>query len=98
MEISNAIPRIAQNVESMEFDGEAVVYSPQHNKGYYLNSTSAWLWKSCDGQHRLDDLATEMAQEFECGVADVRSDIEDTLRKLLEAGLLEIECEVGSKR
>ena len=87
---SDARPKARPNVTSAEFDGELVAYAPGATKGYHLNSTAAWLWQHCDGRRCVHDLVAQLGREFECGDADLRTDVENALRELREAGLIEI--------
>lgn len=40
-----------------EVPGEVLVYDLESNKAHCLNTTAAMVWKSCDGQNSVTDIA-----------------------------------------
>jgi hypothetical protein len=71
-----------------EVNDELVVYDRETQRAHRLNRTARLVWRGCDGQTTVDDLATRLRDELELTTAD-----EDlvwlTLRKLERANLLE---------
>ena len=53
-----------------EMPDEMLVYDTGTNKAYCLNKTSAFVWRSCDGSHSVDDIAALMEKEFGANVPD----------------------------
>jgi hypothetical protein len=87
----NARPKAMRNITAADIEGEVVAYSPRLGKGYHLNDTAAWLWKHCDGKLCVEELIVKLRQEFDCGQADVRSDVDKIFTELLDLGLIEFE-------
>jgi hypothetical protein len=55
-----------------EMPEEVLVYDTNTNKAHCLNQTAAFVWKSCDGSHSINDIAKMMGVEFG---ADVPEDL-----------------------
>lgn len=53
-----------------EMPEEVLVYDTGTNKAHCLNKTAAFVWKSCDGSHSVNDIAKLMENEFGANVPD----------------------------
>jgi hypothetical protein len=53
-----------------EMPEEVLVYDTNTNKAHCLNKTAAFVWKSCDGSHTINDIAGLMEEEFGTNVPD----------------------------
>jgi hypothetical protein len=53
-----------------EMPDEVLVYDTNTNKAHCLNKTAAFVWKSCDGSHSINDIAGLMQKEFGANVPD----------------------------
>src|ERR1041384_2287146 len=53
-----------------EMPDEVLVYDTNTNKAHCLNKTAAFVWKSCDGSHSVNDIAGLMEKEFGTNVPD----------------------------
>jgi hypothetical protein len=53
-----------------EMPEEVLVYDTNTNKAHCLNKTAAFVWKSCDGSHSINDIAGLMQKEFGANVPD----------------------------
>ena len=53
-----------------EMPDEVLVYDTNTNKAHCLNKTAAFVWKSCDGSHSINDIAGLMEKEFGANVPD----------------------------
>src|SRR4030095_11224423 len=47
-----------------EMPNEVLVYDTNTNKAHCLNQTAAFIWKSCDGKHRVKDISALGGNEF----------------------------------
>ena len=45
-----------------ELDGEAVLVSTTRQKTWALNAAASVIWKCCDGQTSIDDIASKLAE------------------------------------
>ena len=60
----NALPRARQaSLVVKDVDDETLVYDLETDKAHCLNSTAARVWKSCDGQTNVDQIAAQLSSE-----------------------------------
>lgn len=66
-------------------DGEAIVITPADSTLHTLNDTATFIWDRADGTRTLEQIAAEMAREFEVDEAALRADaltfVEDAVRR-----------------
>ena len=48
-----------------EVQDESVVYNPEQKKAYNLNSTLTWIWRRCNGQSTVQQIAADFGRQFE---------------------------------
>lgn len=53
-----------------EVDGEVLVYDLQRDKAHCLNSTAALVWKYCNGQTGVSEIAKSLGDETQTVVDD----------------------------
>ncbi len=53
-----------------------------------LNSVGECLWRLLDGQHDLEQLAHELADRYDVGIAEAQCDIQQFLDQANQMGLL----------
>ena len=78
-----------REVVTVEIDGDAVVYDELRETTHLLNPTGAIVWRLLDGETRLDELSTDLAEAFGVGVEEVLADVVALVRELGQRGLLE---------
>ena len=82
-----AIKARSEGLIIKELDGELAIYDEREHRAHELNETAAAVWRRCDGETPLDQIAAEIAAE-----SDLPQD-EDIVRialdQLSRAGLLE---------
>ncbi len=58
-----------------EIDGSVVIISPERSMVHELNPTASFIWKKVDGKRTTDEIAEQVAAEFdvtrESALADV---------------------------
>ena len=69
-------------------DDECIIVDPQGSTATVLNAVGARIWELCDGKRTVDDIITQLIDEFSVerdqAVADVTSFVDDlTKRDLL---------------
>ena len=74
------------SVEEAPLQGEMMLFDAATSKFFVLNPSMALAWKCCDGEHSLEDIATQLVTDFqgvtsEQAVDDVMRAVEE-LRKL----------------
>ncbi len=68
---------------------EWVLFDERRERAHVLNLTAALIWTYCDGSHGSDAIAQAVAGAVETAAPDaVRHDIECTLRRFADEGLL----------
>ncbi len=82
------LPKRRNDVHSTELEGEGVIYDPIADKGFYLNETSLFIWKQCDGTRTLDQIERELAEAYDVS-PNARSDLETIISNFDVQGLLE---------
>lgn len=82
------LPKRRNNVHSTELEGEGVLYDPIADKGFYLNETSLFVWKQCDGTRTLDQIEHEISLVYEVPPT-IRDDIESIINDFESQGLFE---------
>ena len=53
-----------------DLNEEVLVYDRNRHKAHSLNKTAAFIWKQCDGQTTVADIARRMGREFDTPVDD----------------------------
>jgi hypothetical protein len=71
-----------------ELDGEAVLLYPAEGCTYNLNRVGTVIWKSLDGNHTPNDIASVICLEFEVEHEKALQDVEQMLTELLNNKLL----------
>ena len=84
-----------QNVVIQETSDEVLVYDLDKNKAVCLNETSAIIWKLCDGQKSVNEIADEVGKKLK---SKVNKDLVLlALDQLKNEGLLENDDDFGLK-
>ncbi len=71
-----------------ELAGEAVLLDPEVGCSYNLNRTGTLVWKMLDGQHRVQEIATELSKSYEVEYEQALRDVETVLDDLRQNNLL----------
>jgi Coenzyme PQQ synthesis protein D (PqqD) len=78
---------------------ELLLYCPESEKGYSLNKTAKAIWRLCDGRHTLTEISEALWNRLDCTdkelLPELISDVEETLAKLQELGLVRWEGSLG---
>jgi hypothetical protein len=53
-----------------EMAGEVLVYDTAIHKAFCLNETAAAVWKHCDGNNSVDNIAASMREEFKAEIPE----------------------------
>jgi hypothetical protein len=89
---SRLVPRHRRNVHGVEIDSESVLYDARNRRLHLLNWSASAVWWSINGVSSVEELATDLAEQFDASPGVMQSD----LLKLL--GLLEGEQLVETVR
>lgn len=67
---------------------EYLFYDTREERVHVLNGTARRIYILCDGTKTEEDLATDFAETYRLDGDTARRDIEETLSRLLELGLI----------
>jgi PqqD family protein of HPr-rel-A system len=89
--LSEQRPKGRADVVCRQLDDEWVLFDPRATKLHALNLSAAFIWIHSDGDSTPSDIAEALASSFEPPVSasSAREDVDATLQRFREAGLLE---------
>ena len=70
-----------------ELEGEIAVYDERDHRAHELNAAAAAVWKKCDGESSIDEIAEAVAADSELPADE--GIVHMALDQLSRAGLLE---------
>jgi hypothetical protein len=91
--LRTAAPR--PDVLVRETDGELVILDRTRGLVHQLNGTASLVWKRCNGDRSVRDIAAEVAATFDVSIDTAQRDIAATVRQLAELGLLVDAAQAG---
>ena len=71
-----------------EIDGSIVIISPEHSMVHELNPTASCIWKKVDGTRTTDEIAVQLAAEFDVTRESALADVHELAENLLASCLL----------
>jgi len=77
------------SVEEAPLQGEMMLFDAATSKFFVLNPSMALAWKCCDGEHSLEEIANQLAADFQ-GVTTEQAadDVMHAVDELRKLGLL----------
>ena len=83
------LPTARGDVLLQRVGSEWVLFDARQDRAHVLNLTAAVVWTYCDGSHGLGAIAEAITREVQgAEPRTVRADIERTLRRFVDEGLL----------
>jgi hypothetical protein len=70
---------------------EMVLYFPEKEAAFSLNSSAKVIWELCDGRRTLADICRDLGGRLGCPADYLVADVEDAVGRLRTLGLLEVE-------
>jgi hypothetical protein len=67
----------------------ALLLDPDSGNYFSLTDVGARIWELCDGEHTLDEIAHELAGEYDAAPETIRGDAHELLDELAAEGLLQ---------
>jgi Coenzyme PQQ synthesis protein D (PqqD) len=77
-----------ETVRALEIDGDISLYDRSTQHALLLNATASAIWRLADGERTLDELVDDLALAYRAAAAEIRPDVERTVRELTDAGFL----------
>ena len=84
----NAYPCLREDLIIRQVDDDFVIYDPLRDRTLLLNLTAAAVLDHCDGDHTVEEMASEIARIFAVEALDIRADVESIVAYLVTHGLL----------
>ena len=71
-----------------EIDGSIVIISPELSMVHELNPTASFIWKRVDGKTTTDEIAEQVAAEFDVSRESALADVQELAENLAANCLL----------
>jgi hypothetical protein len=76
-------------VEEAPLGGELMLFDPAKSQFFVLNSTMAYLWRSCDGQKSFDSIVASVPAAFsDAENHPVAAEMKTALDELVTLGIV----------
>jgi hypothetical protein len=85
---SGTVPRQGRYTAVEEMDQESLIYRRPSRTAIYLNETATLVWKLCDGARSVEDIIALLSESYPEQAAEIRADVTETVRQLVESGAL----------
>ena len=82
-------PRRKPDYRLEMIDGELLLFHPGETKIMYCNQSASLIWRLCDGQHTVEEIASLLSQAFPEAADTIPAEVEATLRQFHEHGAIE---------
>lgn len=82
---------ISPKVVSRVIDGEAVILSLEKSSYFGLNEIGTLIWQSLEKGSSLDEIVSEIMEEYNVTRARAEGDLANLLEALKERGLVEVQ-------
>ncbi len=82
-------PKGKKNLMFKELEDGGVIYEPEEEKCHSLNSTAAYIWSLCDGNHSITDILNMAKEDFITFKVNPKENINDIIKQFRELDLLE---------
>lgn len=82
-------PRLRSDLESVEIDGEAILYDPVNVSVHHLNPTATAIASLFDGTVTIRDLSQEISEAYDVPTKEVEPQIRKLVREFRKLQLLE---------
>lgn len=70
-------------------DGETVILDKAAGLIHQLNATANAIWIACDGKATVDNIAEQVAEQYDIDIELARADVEATMQQLVEQKLVQ---------
>lgn len=82
-------PKRRSDVNVRVLDGETVVLDRQGAMIHQLNQTASFIWKRCDGESTIPEIADQLAEVYEIDPETAARDVASVVGQLHSLNLLE---------
>jgi|GEM_PF-1526244 len=85
------IPVRRPDIRIYQLDGEAVLFDPRTQKILHLNATALAVFRRCDGQTTMRQVAESLTQSFSVKVETALDQVEQVVGLFADSNLLQLE-------
>ncbi len=71
-----------------EFDNNSLLFDPVTGKAFYLNPVATFIWKQLCLERSFDEIEIGILSKFSNIPLDLKSDLDDFLRSLIDNGFV----------
>ena len=71
-----------------EIKGDISLFDVRRDQVLVLNATASDVWRLCDGEQTLDEIVALLSKAYGRPAADIRTEVEATVARLIEEGFL----------
>jgi PqqD family protein of HPr-rel-A system len=82
-------PRLRSDLESVEIDGEAILYDPVNTSVHHLNATATAIASMFDGTVTIRALTQEISEAYDVPAEEVEPEVRRLVRQFRKLQLLE---------
>jgi hypothetical protein len=82
------VPARGESVQWREFGSEAILLDPVTGQFAQVNDTGVVIWACIDGRRTVEEIARQVAADFEADQADVVADVQAFIGDLIDKRLL----------
>ncbi len=90
IEIVYSRPCRRNGIEEHILLDEIVLYYPEREVAFSLNSSAKAIWELCDGKHTVIEITQKLGSRFGCSREKLLSDVTTAITKLQKLSLLEV--------
>jgi len=91
MGLAEQRPRPVEEYEIEILDDEAVLLHPVRSSIVHLNRSATIVYRLCDGERTVADIASLVAAAYPTAADDIRGDVERTIDSLARAGAVTLQ-------
>lgn len=81
-------PTRIDGLRTADLQDEFLIYEPGDGRVHVLNGVAREIWLLCDGRHAVHAIAQELCSQFDVDVATAEKDVQETLARLADLGLV----------
>lgn len=85
---ADSVPVRREGASGVELDDKIAVYDDVGQLMILLNSSAGAVWNLCDGSTTVDEIVRALTETYPDQAAVIGEDVRETLRKLVEIGLV----------
>lgn len=90
MPAADSRPTATDTFTGRDLEEEFLFYDSSGDQVHVLNGTAREIFLLCDGNRRPEEIAESMVERFEVEPEQALADVNETVDRLLEIGLLKV--------